>query len=358
MSPLGKTLHRSNSFTRIPTKAQKPALSPPRRQRSDSLTSPKPSSKSRSASPSTSDKFTQATPPSGTAFKAGGHRYKKGEEIAKGGQGKIEQLQPLSTIAPPRVVKTSTSLARDSNQKIEDEGKNLRAVQGHKNIVEGGQVIVPGPSTTRKGLVMEHLGGGTYVDARKDLKLMKKDLTPEQYHGTKQFLVKGQFEGLDHMHGKGLLHRDMKPDNIVLPGPADSKQIHPKIVDMGLCTPIKGQQGIVTESPFRAPELSKQATEKSDVYGAGATALYLTKKKNPTPDSPPTLNPPNPTKNNPTILQTKQDRNKFIQTTMDQDPAARPTVKQALQDPYLSKPLISDTEAQKVLQQMMNRRSK
>jgi len=77
--------------------------------------------------------------------------------------------------------------------------------------------------------------------------------------------------GLTHMHKKGVLHADLKPNNIML-----SKTGHVKVIDYGLAW-IKGQpKGRIQGTPeYMAPETakSKQVSEQSDIYNFGA-AMY------------------------------------------------------------------------------------
>ncbi|MBL8799077.1 MAG: serine/threonine protein kinase [Planctomycetia bacterium] len=77
--------------------------------------------------------------------------------------------------------------------------------------------------------------------------------------------------GLTHMHKKGVLHADLKPNNIML-----SKTGQVKIIDYGLAG-IKGQpRSRIQGTPeYMAPETAKtkQVTEQSDIYNFGA-AMY------------------------------------------------------------------------------------
>jgi len=81
---------------------------------------------------------------------------------------------------------------------------------------------------------------------------------------------------LDHLHSKGLVHRDVKPGNILVPSEGTVK-----LCDMGLARPL--EEGVtVTETEmvvgtpnYMAPEQATGAdlTNASDIYGLGLT-LY------------------------------------------------------------------------------------
>jgi eukaryotic-like serine/threonine-protein kinase len=79
--------------------------------------------------------------------------------------------------------------------------------------------------------------------------------------------------GLVVMHKKGVLHADLKPNNIML-----SRQGAVKIIDFGLAW-IKGQsKGRIQGTPeYIAPETAKSkiVNERTDIYNFGATMYRL-----------------------------------------------------------------------------------
>jgi serine/threonine protein kinase len=78
---------------------------------------------------------------------------------------------------------------------------------------------------------------------------------------------------LVHMHRRGVIHADLKPNNILLSRTGDVK-----VIDFGLAW-IKGEaKDRVQGTPeYMAPEQVKQhtATEQSDIYNFGATMYRL-----------------------------------------------------------------------------------
>lgn len=88
-------------------------------------------------------------------------------------------------------------------------------------------------------------------------------------------------QAMNHMHQKGFVHADFKPNNLVVDG-----ELHAKIIDLGQSCPIGTIKKRIQGTPdYIAPEQvhRREITPKTDVYNLGASMYWvLTRTKVPT----------------------------------------------------------------------------
>jgi serine/threonine-protein kinase len=148
------------------------------------------------------------------------------------------------------------------------EGRAAAALN-HPNIVQAYDV---GQAGDYHYFVMEYVEGRTvYDDIIKHKRYKEEDAID---------VITQVAEALQHAHGKGLIHRDVKPKNIML-----SKEGVAKLADMGLARAIsdkeaaEAEQGKAFGTPYYiSPEQirgEKEIGPPSDIYSLGATLYHM-----------------------------------------------------------------------------------
>jgi hypothetical protein len=97
--------------------------------------------------------------------------------------------------------------------------------------------------------------------------------------------------GIEYAHAHGVIHRDIKPGNVLLAGGySPERPPRVKVTDFGIALAKEGTRltrtdGVVGTPAYMAPEvaLGEDATEAADVYGCGALLYQLVTGKVPYP---------------------------------------------------------------------------
>ena len=116
-------------------------------------------------------------------------------------------------------------------------------------------------------LVMEYISGSSLSDVR-----MKRTIAIDEALR----LVEQVAEGLEAVHACGLVHRDVKPSNIVL-----GDDGVPRLVDFGLAAHLGSPalREISGSPPYMAPEQAlgqwERVDARTDVYGLGGVLYHL-----------------------------------------------------------------------------------
>lgn len=193
-------------------------------------------------------------------------KWRLERKVGEGGMGSVYQARDLQLDRPVAVKLLSSQLLGDAElmARFEREAK-LTASLEHPNIVP---VYAVGRHEGRPFMVMKMLEG----QALSALLHEKKGLSLEETLALARQLA----SGLDHIHQRGFIHRDIKSGNIMV-GPEGRATL----LDFGILRPAGGQPltrtGVVMGTPqYMSPEQAlgaKEVDHRADLY-ALAVVLF------------------------------------------------------------------------------------
>lgn len=196
-----------------------------------------------------------------------GDRYRLTEMIGKGGFAKVWQAFDRETKQMVAVKVLHAELAEDRSR-VERFCRGARQIKGlqHPHLIR----VLDGPAEEHgfHYFVMELLWGGDLHDA-----VLKERLSREA--ALRAVLQTG--EALEYAHSQGLIHRDVKPQNILLDHTGSARLTD---FDLVLAADTTGGTGTGAMGTFlyAAPEEIKDASRvdrRADVYALGMTTLFV-----------------------------------------------------------------------------------
>ena len=189
-----------------------------------------------------------------------------------------------------------------SKKKCIDNEINIMSQLKHENIIRLHNIF---KTKEHLYLVMDYMNGGNLSKYLENYKKIYNKPFPQEMI---QFFVRQIVEGLVYLHSKGIIHRDLKLDNILLNFKGINNKENMiynhgriKIIDFGLSTQIKKDKNILASSLVGTPiimdpvimlgkdnnfEKPKMYDEKCDIWSLGAityemlTGINLFKAKN------------------------------------------------------------------------------
>ncbi len=207
-------------------------------------------------------------------------RYQISHRLARGGMATVYIATDIRLTRTVAVKVMHIGLGDDAEfaRKFDHEARSA-AKLSHPNVVS---VFDQGHDDGRPYIVMEYVEGRTL----RDILNHEAPLPPEQALD----IIEPVLGALAAAHEAGLVHRDVKPENVLL---SERGQI--KVVDFGLAKAISAQTSTATQGlligtvSYLPPELvlSGRAGPRSDVYSAGVVLFeMLTGRKPHVGDTP------------------------------------------------------------------------
>jgi len=184
--------------------------------------------------------------------------------IAKGGMGAVylARQNSLDRLVAIKVLPPILCQNVDFKSSFETEAK-LMAKLNHSNLIG---IYDFGEINGMLYIVMEYVKGKSLFDSSYG-KMIEQE--------TAVNIITGVCHGLEHAHDAGLLHRDVKPANILL-----TNKAVPKIGDFGLARPSEmTETGVIFGTPdYSAPEVlgaPEKVDKRTDIFAVGIILYEL-----------------------------------------------------------------------------------
>jgi serine/threonine-protein kinase len=198
----------------------------------------------------------------GTIFAS---RYEIIEELGKGGMGKVYRVEDkkIKEEVALKLIKPEVASDKKTIERFSNELKMARKI-AHRNVCK---MYDLGEEKGTHYITMEYVPG-------EDLKTTIRRVGPLGA-GKVVFIAKQMCEGLEEAHSLGVIHRDLKPQNIMI-----DKGGNARIMDFGIARSIEAKgitgEGVMIGTPeYMSPEQTeaKDVDKRSDIYSLGVV-LY------------------------------------------------------------------------------------
>jgi serine/threonine protein kinase len=205
-----------------------------------------------------------------------GGRYELGEVLGRGGMAEVRKGTDTRLGRVVAVKRLRTDLAADATfqARFRREAQSSASLN-HPSIVAvydtGEEMSTDGTDVAQPYIVMEYVAGRTLRDIIRE----GRKILPERALE----LTSGVLSALDYSHRAGIIHRDIKPGNVMLTPAGDVK-----VMDFGIARAVSDASSTMTQTAavvgtaqYLSPEQARGETvdSRSDVYSTGCLLYEL-----------------------------------------------------------------------------------
>ena len=188
-------------------------------------------------------------------------RYQIIEELGHGGMGRVYKVQDtdIKEKVALKLLRPEITLDKETVERFSNELKLARKIS-HRNVC---RMFDLGRAEGTTFITMEFVPGEdlkSFIHRSKQLNI-----------GTALSIAKQVCAGLEEAHRLGVIHRDLKPGNIMIDKDGDAK-----IMDFGIARSLSGRgitgAGVLIGTPeYMSPEQveGKDVDQRSDIYSLG-----------------------------------------------------------------------------------------
>ncbi len=198
-------------------------------------------------------------------------RYEILGRIGQGGMARIYLAndRESGTRVAVKILSDNPERNEELTERLFIEAKAAATIN-HPNVIG---ILDIGTYKDKTFCVMEYIQG-------RDLASQLSAKEPMEWDRAKRILAQ-ICDALDAAHGKGVIHRDMKPENVMLMGPIGGE--HVKVLDFGLAKLTDSAERLTRENmvlgtpTYMAPEQawSRDYDMRVDIYSLGVMAYEL-----------------------------------------------------------------------------------
>jgi eukaryotic-like serine/threonine-protein kinase len=201
-------------------------------------------------------------------------RYRVVRHIANGGMASVWAAEDelLGRLVAVKVLAPGFADDAAAAHRFQREARAAARVSDHPNVVT---IFDVGEHDGQAFIVMEHLAGGTVAERLRRPQPVPRSVAMEW--------LQGAAGALDHAHSRDIVHRDVKPGNLLLDSAGRVAVADFGIARIATDSALTQTGQVLGTAAYLSPEqaLGKQATDASDRYALAVVAYELLARRRP-----------------------------------------------------------------------------